>query len=182
MMWLGPEERRGDRRAEHWHRGVLLRGAFFGRVGTISLAIRDAFDRRGKFNIGHRFDRLGVKYNARCAQIVVSACAACTLESRHICFQDAHLPPTQKERLWRVALSNGSTVKKATASSSLTTGARQGCVCAYLGGRACRPGRIERRPEDQIRRAGGPGQGVRGKSLACFLICPPDERMATELV
>ena len=53
-----------------------FRCAFYGRVGTISLAIRDMFDRRGRFNIGHKFDRLGLKYHARCAQIGAAGAAA----------------------------------------------------------------------------------------------------------
>jgi hypothetical protein len=52
-----------------------FRAAFFGRVGTIAFAIRDAFDRRGRFNIGHRFDRFGLKYHTRCARLGAAGAA-----------------------------------------------------------------------------------------------------------
>jgi hypothetical protein len=52
-----------------------FKAAFFGRIGTISLAIRDAFDRRGRFNIGHRFDCFALKWHARCAQIGAAGAA-----------------------------------------------------------------------------------------------------------
>ena len=50
-----------------------FRAAYFGRVGTISIAIRDACDRRGRFNLGHRFDSVAARYHKKCARLCATA-------------------------------------------------------------------------------------------------------------